>query len=319
MQSAGSGSPAGVFVTRNGEATIQWALVENNTYGIWANHGGFFLVRDSDVINNSTYGVFLSDGANARVEASTIEGNSAAIAAFRGINLRLRGINVIGKKAGGGSSLELFHSVDFRQDGGHTTFYGPMGFGNLTNASLRDPAIMGSISVFGGSRVEIRNSAENVDLTGGDITIGSNSNLAFSRAGIVAEVGSINVDEFSSLFLGEDVSVTATGDMKVNGSRFSMAPGSSIVVKDGGRMSIEDFSVMFADSDTNIEAEMHFGGSVAKVNLFGSNVTYTGIMFFSASSSLDFGSFATINGVIDCGGGDVFFNDGPPLPGSSVN
>ncbi len=76
---------------------------------------------------------------------------------------------------------------------------------------------------------------------------------------------------------------------------------------------------MFADSKTNIDAEMHFGGSVTKVNLFGSNVTYTGNIFFSPRSSLDFGSLATINGVINCGGGDVFFEDGAPISGNFVD
>lgn len=320
LQSKGGGSPAGLFVTRNGEATIQNALIDNNAYGIWANHGGFFLVRHSDVVDNTDYGIFLTDGGNARIQDSTIEGNSAAIGAFRGINLRLRGINVIGKKADGGSSLELFHSVDLRQDGGHTIFNGPMEFGNLTNASLRDPEIIGGVGVFGGSRVEIRNSSMDPDeLTGGDINVSSNSRLAFTRPGIVANVGSITVDEFSSLILGDYVSVRAEGDMKVNGSRFTMAHNSSIVVVgDGGLLggsgglAIEDFSVMFANNFTNISAEMHFGGSVAKVNLFGSNVVYTGNMFFSPSSSLDFGSLATIDGTIHCGGGDVFF-ESPPV------
>ena len=323
LKSAGGGSPAGLFVTRNGEATIQNALIDNNAYGIWANHGGFFLVRDSDVVDNTEYGIFLTDAGHARVQYSTIEGDSAAIGAFRGITLRLRGINVIGKKAGGGSSLELFHSVDFRQGGGHTKFYGPMAFGNLTNASLRDPEIVGSVGVFGGSRVEIRKSSTGPnELTGGgNITVDSNSRLDFSRSGITAEVGSVNVNEFSSLFLSDDVSVTAAGDMKVNGSRFSMLPGSSINV--GGLLSIEDFSVMFADSNVNsktsIQAEMHFGGSITKVNLFGSNIMYMGDIFFSPRSTLDFGSLATINGVINCGGGDVFFEDGAPISGSFVD
>jgi hypothetical protein len=129
------------------------------------------------------------------------------------------------------------------------------------------------------------------------------------------------VNEFSSLFLSKNVSVTAAGDMKVNGSRFSMQPGSSIDV--GGLLSIEDFSVMFADSNleskTSIQAEMHFGGSITKVNLFGSNIMYMGDIFFSPRSTLDFGPDATIAGKIDCGGGDVFFAGGFSVSGGFVD
>ena len=319
LQSAGGGSSSGVFVTRNGEATIENALIENNTNGIWANHGGFFLLRGSDVVNNRDYGILLTDAGHARIQDSLIEidnadrGSSAAIGAFRGITLRLRGNNTIGNKAADGLSLSLFHSVDFRQDGGHTKFNGSMEFGNLTNASLRDPEIVGGIDVFGGARVEIRNSPDpgsGDELTGGaDINVNSNSRLAFTRSVTVANVGSIFVNEFSSLSLGNDVSVTAAGPMNVNGSRFSMGAGSSISVdKDEDKvLSIEDFSVMFAGDFTRISANMEFGGSIAKVNLFGSNVQYIGNINFSSRSTLDFGSNAFVFGEINCGGGEVNF------------
>jgi len=314
LQSVGGGSPVGVFVTRNGEAEIQNALVENNASGIWVNHGGFVMVQNSEILNSAEYGILLTDGGGARVKDSTVEidnpdrFNSAAIGAFRGITLRLRGDNVIRNKAADGFSIDLVHSVDFRQDDGHTKFIGSMEFANLTNASLRNPEIVGGIAVAGGSRVDIRNSSTVADEVtgGGDLGVFGNSQLSFSRPKITAHVGSINVDQFSSLFLSENVSVTAAGAMRVNGSRFSMAPGSSIAVN-GGELAIEDFSVMFANDNTTISADMHFGGSVAKVNLFGMNVNYIGNLFFSSKSSLDFGPNATIEGDIDCGGGDVFF------------
>ena len=315
LQSSGGGSPTGVFVTRNGDATIQNALIDGNAYGVWANHGGFFLVRDSDVVDNVNYGVFLTDGGNARVQDSTVEINnpdrinSAAVGAFRGVNLRFRGDNEIRNMASDGLALDLVHSIDFRQDGGHTRFVGSLEFANLVNASLRDPEIEGGIDVVGGSRVDIRNSSTDADeVTGeGGITVAGNSRLAFSRANITAQVGSIHVDEYSSLYLGDDVSVTVADSMTVNGSRFAMGPRSSIAVNDAGGLFLADFSTMFAGDNVTIAANMDFGGSINKVNLFGFNVNYSGDLFFSSRSTLDFGQNAMINGNIDCGGGDVHF------------
>ena len=289
VQSAGGGSPTGVFVTGNGEATIQNALVENNANGISANNGGFFLVRDSDVVNNSTYGVLLTDGGNARVQHSIIEGNSAAIGAFRGINLRLRGENVIGNLASGGLSLELFHSVDFRQDNGTTIFNGRAEFGNLTNASLRAPEIIGGIGVFGGSRVEIRNSGTPSDEVtgGGDINVSGNSQLNFSRSGIIADVGSINVHEFSSLNMSGDVSVNTTGDVHMGRSFLNMGPGSNMnvggnfIARTKAQVNVfgDDASVNVAgDFDAVNGVNIDISGNGASLNVAGGLI---GDTFFS--------------------------------------
>ena len=328
LQSEGGGSPTGVFVTRNGDATIQNAVIDNNTNGIQASHGGFVLVRDSEVVNNASYGILLTDGGRARVQDCTVEidnndtVNSAAIGAFRGITLRLRGNNEIRNLAAGGFSIDLVHSVDFRQDGGHTTFLGTVEFANLVNASLRDPEIVGGVRVFGNSRVDIRNSSTPDDeISGnGELSVGGTSQLMLSRSNMTANVASISVDQFSNLFLAQNVNLTSAGNMRINGSRFSMAPYASLTVN-GGPILVEDFSIVFANNNTSIivPAGMHFGGSVTKVNLFGTNVNFTGNLFFSPSSTLDFGPDAIINGSISCGGGDVFFQGGYTISGFLVD
>ncbi len=292
LQSAGGGDSAGVFVTGNGETTIQNALIENNDYGIRSNNGGFFLVRDSMVVNNGTYGVLLTDGANARIEESTIEGDSAAIGAFRDVSLRLRRDNVIGK-ASGGSSLELFHSVDFRQDGGNTVFNGPMEIGNLTNVSLRNPVVIGSINVSGSSSVEIRNSSTDSDeITGGDINVGSNSQLSFSRSGITADVGSINVHGLSSLNLNDNVSVTTSGDVNMGRSVLTMASNSSMNVGGNfGAFDRVDIGIFGDGANLNVAGDLR-GNSFFNMNL-GDNVSLNvGGQIFMADFTLLFGSNA---------------------------
>ena len=201
---------------------------------------------------------------------------------FRGINLRLRGDNVIRNNgddrtpgnADDGFSLDLFHSVDFRQDGGHTTFIGPMEFGNLTNASLRDPEIKGGIDVFGGARVEVRKSSTGSnELTGGgNITVSGDSQLNFSRPNISVDVGSIEVNEFSSLNLSNNVSVTTAGDVNMGRSVLTMASNSSMNVGGNfGAFNRVDIGIFGDGANLNVAGDL-IGNSFFNMNL-GENVS----------------------------------------------
>jgi hypothetical protein len=75
---------------------------------------------------------------------------------------------------------------------------------------------------------------------------------------------------------------------------------------------------MFAESMARIDADLDFGGSIAKVNLFGDGVTYTGTMQLSPTSSLDFGSNASVEGSINCNGGDFSAGPGFSISGGTI-
>jgi hypothetical protein len=382
-----SGSSAGIFVTGNAEATVRNALIDQGGDGIRANHGAFVRLEESEIRNAGAYGLLLSDAANARIEDSIVEvgdsggGGSAAIGAFRSINIRLRGDNQIRNK-GSGFSLDLFHSVELRQDGGHTVFTGPMEFGNLSHGSLRNPEIVGGIDLFGGSRLDIRPSSNGAkEVTGANrLGIFGNSQLEL-RSGTSAEVADIEVHERSALDLGSNVHVQAE-QANMNASMMSIGDFSSLTIDQnmfiggtglrlghrasvaiGGEfgvfskaevgvfgpnanlhvagtmavsafsqvhigtestlgvdlgLNIHDFSLMFAESMARIDADLDFGGSIAKVNLFGDGVTYTGTMQLSPTSSLDFGSNASVEGSINCNGGDFSAGPGFSISGGTI-
>ncbi len=237
VRSAPGKSSAAVFVTGNGEATVKNVLIDESGYGIQANHGGFVLLQASEIRNVREYGLLLSDAANARIENSVVEindaglGGSAAIGAFRTVNIRLRGANQI-RNNGEGFSLDLFHNVEIRQDGGHTTFTGPLELGNLSHGSLRDPEITGGIDLFGGSRLEIRDSTipGAKEIAGGHhLGVFGNSQLEL-RSGVAAEVGPINVHEHSVLDLGRGVIMTSAGHANLDASMLNLGDNSSLTI-----------------------------------------------------------------------------------------
>jgi hypothetical protein len=288
VRSADKGSSSAVWVTGNGEATIKNTLIEDSGTGIWANHGGFFLLQTSEILGGHEYALLLSDAGNARVESSVLEVNNsdedfAAIGAFRSINIRLRGNNKIRNNGNNkipgddddGLSLSLFHQVELRQDGGHTVFIGPMQFGNLTHASLRDPEIMGGIELFGGSHADIRKSSTGPnEITGGVHTgVFDNSELVL-RSGTTAELGSVIVFEYSSLKMGNGINLTADGGMNLGNATLNLGSDSKVSTK---WINANQISNLFVGNNTSVEVDesVNLHGSVLGMGT-GSNMTADG-------------------------------------------
>ena len=313
LRSAPGGGSSGIFVTANGEATVHNALIEESGYGIWANHGGFFHLRESEIKDGREYGILMSDGANARVENSIVaidnsdRANSAAIGAFRSVNIRLRGANLIANSGDDkipendddGFSLDLYHNVEFRQDGGHSVFVGPMEFGNLTHASLRDSEIAGGIDLFGGSRVDIRDSRTGSDeITGGrPIAISSSSHLEL-RSGVIANAGSIGVFEHSVLNVNRDASVTAEGNVDMDNSTVRIGENASMAVN--GDLGVFERSILTVNRDASVTAEgnVNLGNSTVQIR---ENASVTVNGDFGAFSSAQIAAFGP-NAKLDVSG-----------------
>jgi len=331
LRSAPGGGSSSIFVTANGEATVHNALIEDSGYGIWANHGGFFHLRESEITNGREYGILLSDGANARVENSIVEldnsnrGSSAAIGAFRSVNIRLRGTNLIRNSGDDripendddGFSLDLFHNVEFRQDGGHSVFVGPMEFGNLTHASLRDPEIAGGIDLFGGSRVDIRNSRTGSDeITGGrPIAISGSSHLQL-RSGVIATTGAIGVFEYSVLHVDRGASVAAEGNVDMGDSTVQIGENASMTVSgDFGAFSNAKVAAFGPNAKLDVAGYMN-ASSFLNMNIGeDSSLVVGGQLQISDFSLMYAGNHANIDADMDFGGSATKVN----FDGDGVN